>query len=70
MHVFISFRLHPHLSCQRNQQHSCPQQNPQSSNRHATQRTLNGQVRLSVHLNSFFNKLLFEVISYFPFSEM
>lgn len=26
--ALISFRLHPHLSCQRAQQHSCPKQDP------------------------------------------
>lgn len=54
LHVFISFRVRPHHSCQGNQQHSFPQQDPQSSNRHSTQRTLTGQVRLFLlflHLN-------------------
>ena len=59
--MFISFRLCPHCSYKRNQQHSSPQQDAQSSNRHSTQRTLTGQVRLNELLSS-----LQRVLSHYP----
>ena len=64
--VFISFRLHPHVSHQRSRQHSRPQQDPQRSDRHSTQRTRTRQVRLDECVWT--GKLLLEVICYFSWN--